>query len=258
MELLKLATRRSGWSELFYIALNLAYAAALLILVLLFNPPWIAYLVVILSKWRTLAVRPRYWFANLQANLVDALVVGSFVTLMWRADTNLWLQIVLAVLLAVWLTIVKPQSKRQWVLVQAFVCQAISLMALFSLAYHTIASVIVLGAWLVGYSSARHALSSYSEESDRTLLSLAWSLIIAELGWLGYHWTIAYTIYDQVKVPEVAVTTSLLGFLAIRIYETYRSDDKRWFKELRWPVVFVVFVIMTLLLLFNGLDPTQL
>ncbi|HET7630549.1 MAG TPA: hypothetical protein VFK03_04210 [Candidatus Saccharimonadales bacterium] len=258
MELLKLATRRSGWSELLYVALNLAYAAALLILVLLFNPPWIAYLIVVLSKWRTFAVRPRYWFANLQANLVDALVVGSFVTLMWRADTNLWLQIILAVLLAVWLTVVKPRSKRQWVLAQALVCQAISLMALFSLSYHTIASVVVVVAWLIGYSAARHALSSYSEEGERTLLSLAWSLIIAELSWLSYHWTIAYTIYDQIKVPEVVVVTSLISFLAIKIYETARSDSKSWLQELRWPTVFVVFIIMTLIILFNGLDPTQL
>ncbi|HET6622686.1 MAG TPA: hypothetical protein VFG56_02010, partial [Candidatus Saccharimonadales bacterium] len=67
-----------------------------------------------------------------------------------------------------------------------------------------------------------------------------------------------YTVYDQVKIPEVAVITSLLGFLAIKIYETARSDTKRWMTELRWPTVFVVFVIMTLLILFNGLDPTQL
>lgn len=258
MDLIRFATRRSTVGEVGHILLNLAYAGVLLLLVLVFNPPWLAYLAVVLSKWRVFAVRPRYWFANLQANLIDAFVAASFVTLLWLAAGNLVLQLVLAGLLAVWLIVIKPRTKRNWVLSQSLICQALSLTALFSLAYNSIALVVVAVSWLIGYVSARHAISAYNEESERTLLSLIWGLVVAELSWLAYHWTIAYTIVGQVKVPEMVLIVSLLGFLAISAYEVIRSERQHWARRLRWPASFVVFVLLTLLVLFNGLNTASL
>jgi len=74
MEFLKLSKRRSLLSELIYIVLNVALAVGLLVIVWAIASPYAAFALVLLSKWRVFAVRPRYWFANLQANMVDVIV----------------------------------------------------------------------------------------------------------------------------------------------------------------------------------------
>ena len=74
MELLKTVKRRTFWSEVAYYVLNIGLAAALLVIVQTIQSPYPALALVILSKWRVIAVRPRFWWANIQANTVDIIV----------------------------------------------------------------------------------------------------------------------------------------------------------------------------------------
>lgn len=263
MELIKSVSRRSRFGEIAHVALNLAYAGALMGLVFAFASqqqlPYLAYLVVLLSKWRVMAVRPRFWFANIQANSGDLFVGLSVVTLLWISNGSIGVQLLLTVLFALWLIVLKPHSKRRWVIVQAAVMQAVSLTALFSFAYLLPASVATVTGWLIGYTAARHALVSFKDEEDRTLLSLAWGFVVAELSWLSYHWTIAYTMSGELKIPQVAIVVGLLGFLAMKVYGSLReNDNKIVFRDIRWPLTFVVLVIALLLVRFNGMDMTQL
>lgn len=278
MELIKFAARRSRWSDIVYILLNIAYATALFVLV---SPgvdlPYLAYVMVLLSKWRVIAVRPRFWFANLQANFIDFMVGISVVTLMQlTAATTPWVSALLAVLFSFWLLVLKPHTAQRWVLVQAGVGQFISLMALFSLAHGfelkplvTDSSLLtVLIAWLIGYMTARHALSSFKNEDERALLSLIWGFIVAELAWLAHHWTIAYSIYrdvaasadKQLMIPQVAIVVTLLGFAAVKWYASLHSpDNKKASKDARSATIFVAAAIAILLVFFNGsLDITSL
>lgn len=263
MELIKSASRRSRLGEVAHIGLNLAYALALFGLVIAFaspiQAPYLAYLVVLLSKWRVFAVRPRFWFANAQANSVDLLVGLSVVTLMWVSTGAVGVQLALTTFFAVWLIVLKPHAKRSWVIIQAGVMQALSLTALFSFAYIFPASVATAAGWLIGYISARHALASFKEEEDRTLLSLAWGFVVAELCWLGYHWTIAYVLSGELKIPQVAIVVGLLGFLAMKVYGSlHKNENRLMFREIRWPLTFVVLAIALLMVRFNGMDMTQL
>lgn len=263
MELIKSASRRSRLGEVAHVALNIAYAGLLFGLVVAFatqqQPPYLAFLVVLLSKWRVLAVRPRFWFANIQANSVDLLVALSIVTLMWLSNGSTGVQLLLTVSFALWLVVIKPHAKRSWVIVQAAIMQAISLTALFSFAYLLPASIATAGGWLIGYIAARHALVSFKDEEDRTLLSLAWGLVVAELSWLSYHWTIAYTLSGELKIPQVAIVVGILGFLAMKVYSSLRENtDRIIFRDIRWPLTFVVLVIVLLMIRFNGMDMTQL
>lgn len=278
MELIKFAARRSRWSDVVYILLNIAYAGALFVLV---SPgidlPYLAYILVLLSKWRVIAVRPRFWFANLQANFVDFMVGISVVTLMLiTAASTPWVAALLAILFALWLLVLKPHTVQRWILAQAAVGQFISLMALFSLAHGfelkpfvTDSSFLtVLLAWLIGYMSARHALSSFKGEEERSFLSLVWGFVIAELAWLAHHWTIAYSIYHdasaaadkQLMIPQIALVVTLLGFVAIRWYESFHSpDNKKAVKDARAATIFAAAAIAILLIFFNGsLDMTSL
>lgn len=278
MELIKLAAQRSRWSDVIYILLNIAYAAALFVLV---SPgvdlPYLAYVLVLLSKWRVIAVRPRFWFANLQANFVDFMVGISVVTLMiLTASATPFVAVLLAVLFAVWLLVVKPHHEQRWVIIQAGIGQFVSLTALFSLAHGfelkpfiTDSSFpTVLIGWVIGYMVARHALSSFRGEEERSFLSLIWGFVLAELVWLAHHWTIAYSIYrdaaatadKQLMIPQAALIATLLGFVAIRWYSSFHSpEDKKAMRDARGATIFAGAVIALLLIFFNGsIDITSL
>lgn len=258
MKLIKSAVRRSKLSEVLYVALNVALVVLVLVLAVVFQPPYLAYALVVLSKWRVFAVRPRFWMANIQTNTVDLMVGLSVVTLIWLSSASFEVQLVLAALYAAWLLVVKPRSKRKWVLMQAGVSQFVTLITLFSFAYELPVAFVVLAAWLVGYLAARHALAAY-EEDEVTLFSLAWGFMVAELAWLVYHWTIAYTLIGDLKVPQIAIVVAGLGYVAIKMYsQLYHSERGLKWSGIRWPVLFVVAIIVMLLAKFSGLDLTEL
>lgn len=246
MELIKSAARRSKVSDVVYVILNLVLAGAVLGLTVAFQPPYVAYLLVLLSKWRVFGVRPRFWWANLQANMVDVLVGISAVTLIWQASGTLIIQILLAVLYAGWLLILKPRSSRKFMILQAGVSQFLSLTALFSVAHYLDSSIIVVTCALVGFVTARHVLSSY-EEDDALLLSAIWGFLIAELGWLSYHWVVAYEITATLLLPQVAILAGLFSFVAIRFYDA-KYHDKNIAKAVRAPFLFSLAILAILLL----------
>jgi hypothetical protein len=79
MEFLKLVRKRSFLSEAVYTVLNIALAVAVVIVIRYTGSIGFAIGLVVLSKWRVFAVRPRFWWANLRSNLVDFIVSISFV-----------------------------------------------------------------------------------------------------------------------------------------------------------------------------------
>jgi hypothetical protein len=116
-------------------------------------------------------VRPRYWFANIQANLVDFIVSIGLVVFMYLVAVSkapaleVWVaQIIIMIAYAVWLLLIKPRSKRAFVVVQAGSALFIGMAALFMVSYEWFVSAVVLIAGLIGYSSARHVLSNYEEK----------------------------------------------------------------------------------------------
>ncbi len=258
MELLRVVRRRSLLSEVIYILLNIALATAVLILTVSTGTPWLAITLVLLSKWRILAVRPRYWFAHIEANVVDIIVSVGVVLLIYLAgqtpgDNSLAIQIGLSVLYASWLLLLKPRSKRSYVAVQAAVAMVVGSMALESFSYEWPSSLVVLVLWVIGYSCARHVLVSHSD-SDARFLSLAWGFVFAEIGWLTYHWTIAYSLpyAGMVQLPQATLLLLGISFLAERVYSSYRAHEKIRTGDILLPLLLVVGVMIVLLTLFNS------
>ena len=224
MELLKTVGQRSKLSEILYIAFNITFALVLLGLTIAFQPPILAYLLVLLSKWRIFAVRPRFWFANIQANTVDLLVGVSIVTMIWQATGSIAIQVFTAALFALWLLFIKPKSKRKYIVLQAGIAQFLGITALFSLAYLTYSFVAVLIAWVIGYVVARHILTHY-EDPDITAMSMVWGVVVAQFAWLAYHSTTAYGAPGFIMIPQVALLVSIVGFAAYSVYNNYREHD---------------------------------
>jgi len=268
MDLLKFVARRSFLSEVIYFLLNVALAIGVWFLVAYFGSPLMAYGLILVSKWRVLSVRPRFWFANIQANAVDILVGLSFATLLWLASNSVVLQTILTLLFVGWLLYLKPRSTKTAIATQAGVAQFASLTSLFSLTYSLDVAVAVLVAWIIGYSSARHILSAF-EEKATVLLSFVWGFVLAELVWVAFHWNIGYSIpltTTDLRLPQVAIIIGLLGFLALQFYKALNIDgetdpgaSKLALRSLVWPSVIVGAVCLVFLVAFNGLfDVTSL
>lgn len=245
MDLIKSITRRSKVSDIFYIILNLALAAGVLMLTLAFQPPYLAYLLVVLSKWRVFAVRVRYWWANLQANTIDLLVGVSAVTLIWQAHGVILLQSFLAVLYAAWLLILKPRSKRKYMVWQAGVAQFLALTALFSIAYALDSIVVVALCFIIGYVCARHVLISFDDDNP-VFVAMVWGFLSAELGWLSYHWTTAYALAANLLLPQVAIIATLFSFVAVKFYDA-RVRELPLGRQIKAPVLFGIAVLVILL-----------
>ncbi len=255
MELVKSAGKRTSLvSEVLYIIFNVGLAIGVFLLVF-FGVPILAYLLVTISKWRVFAVRPRFWWANIKANLLDLLLGLSVVTMMWQAADTVWLQIIVAMLYALWLALLKPRSERSAVLAQAGVAQFMAITALYSVSFDWPAILVVAAMWIIGYIGAQHALSSF-EGNDVTLLSLAWGLIVAELGWLAYSWTIAYSvvILGAFKVPHIAFIVTLLAYFAARAYGIYVSKGKLRLDDVTIPAIFSGSILLIILIFFNDIN----
>jgi hypothetical protein len=260
MEFLKIVRRRSFLSEVVYTVLNIALAVGVVLIVQATQSPWLAIGLVVLSKWRVLAVRPRYWFANIQANLVDFIVSLSIVIFLYSTEIGAvaatqkpFILIGLTLLYIGWLLFLKPRSKRVYVVAQAGAALFLGTAALFILAYLMPASVAVLVMWLIGYTTARHVLSSYDDETHILFLSLLWGLVLAEIGWIAYHWTVGYMPLgiQNVIFPRVALSVFCIGFIVHRAYDSFYHHKTIRGNDVLLPLLFTISIIVVLPLVLN-------
>ncbi len=253
MEFLRVARRRSLVSESVYVLLNVALAAAVFGLVVATDSPWLAIGLVVLSKWRVFAVRPRFWIAHIEANVVDSIVSIGTVILMYLAgqgasDDGLIAQMILAVFFGIWLLAIKPRSKRSYMVLQAGVALLVGTMTLASISYELPSSLFVAMLWIVGYASARHVLSTYSEKETR-FLSLVWGFTLATIGWIYFHWMIAYTLpfMAGLQIPQLTLAVLALSFVAERVYASYAAHDKVRRQDVLMPIIFTISLMVVLL-----------
>jgi len=260
MEFLKLVRRRSFLSEVVYTVLNIAFAVALVVVIWFTGSIPLALGLVLISKWRVLAVRTRYWFANIRSNLVDIIVSVSVVLHLYAINESnlsdlrqLVLMGIVTLLYIVWLLVIKPRSKRSFVAAQAGIAIFLGTSALFAISFNWPASVVVAGMWLIGYSAANHVLNTYDDETHGLFLSLAWGLVFAEIGWIAYHWTIAYSlpVVTSLLVPQVAIIVSLVGFVAHKAYDSFYHHQKIRTADIILPLLFTLSVIAVLVFVFN-------
>lgn len=260
MELLKFVRRRSFLSELIYTALNIGLALAIVLTVYYTESVALGIALVLISKWRILAVRPRYWYANFLSNLVDIIVSVSVVILLYtitQSPVGLSQELTLlgigTLLYIFWLLVVKPRSKRSFMVAQAGVATLLGTWALFTVSFSWPVSLVVIAMWLIGYSAARHVLSTYDEETYTLFLSLVWGFILAEIGWVSYHWAIAYSLplTTSLLIPQVSIIAVLVGFLAYKCYDSFYHHQKIRMADVILPLLFTVSSILVLVIIFN-------
>lgn len=256
MKRINRASRKRFATEALHIILNVALAVAVFALIQVGGRIEAALALVLISKWRIFAVRPRFWKANLQSNIVDITVSVGIVILMHMASTatdmTLWLQVGLAVLYALWLIVIKPRSSQRWATVQATTGLFIGVWVLAAVAHTMPLWLVTILYYIVGYGAARHILSSY-EEKQLSLLSMAFGLLVAEIGWVASHWTVAYGVSQMadIKIPQLAIVVVLGGLVAYRAYVAYAQKKALRSPDVVIPAVFAVALIVILFAFFT-------
>lgn len=229
----------SGFANFVHIALQLLIPVLAYVLVRA-GFPQLALSVIILSKWRMFAVRPRFWAANIRANAVD-LMVGISLVLFMIYSTSMGMQLLWTALYAVWLVFIKPGSSLIMISLQAFIAQFVALTALYLVWIDgpLIGQTVLVG--LICYLAARHFFDGFNEPYTK-LLSYIWGYFAAALAWLLGHWLLVY--YDLIAQPTLLLST--LGYGLAALY--YLDHRDRLSKGIRLQFVFIMMAIVLVVL----------
>ncbi len=233
---------KSGFSHFFHLALNALLPALIFILVRIHFVPLAAALI-ILSKWRMFAVRPRYWPANIRANMVDIMVGISAVIFMAHTPSAGW-QLFWATAYGLWLVLLKPGSSVLHVSLQAAVAQLCALTALFLNWGDASLLVLVVAAWAICYLIARHFFTSF-DEPHAPLYAHTWGYFAAALTWVLGHWLLFYGTLAQ---PTLLL--SVIGCGIATLYYLDQTDRLSLF--MRRQFIFIMVAVVVVVLVFSN------
>ena len=231
----------SGVAHFLHLLLVLVLPVAAFALVRL-NFVQLALSIIVLSKWRMFAVKPRFWAANVRANAVD-LMVGLSVVLFMTHSGNAAVQALWAVLYAVWLLAIKPRSGIPMITTQAFIGQLAALSALYLAWGGGPIYGLTLLSGLFCFLAARHFLDAFDEPYAK-MLSYVWAYFGAALAWVLSHWLLFYR-----GVSQVTLLLSTLGYGMAVLY--YLDHNDRLSKGVRRQFIFIMLAIVLVVLVFS-------
>lgn len=230
-----------GFSHAIHLALNGLLPVAAYILVRI-DFVSLAILLVILSKWRIFAVRPRYWTANIVSNGVDIIVGVAFVLFMANTASEWW-QLFWMALYALWLTALKPRSDVLSVSAQAMIGMILGL-GVFYLKFGDLPLLsLVAGTWAISYLSARHYLTSF-EEPHSALLAHIWAYFSAGLAFILGHWLLFYG-----SIAQIIIFLATIGYSIAAIY--YLDATEKLTALMKRQLMVIMLAIVTIVLLLS-------
>lgn len=233
----------SGFSAIVHVLLVAVLPVLVFILVRLSFVP-LAYTIILLSKWRMLAVRPRHWPANIRANAIDIIVGLSFVSFIAGASYQQTWQLFWALCYGIWLIVIKPRSSTFWSAVQASAGLLLGLASIYALWGRSSLLVLVVATWAICYLSARHFLSSFDEPLT-SLISHTWGYFGAALVWVLGHWLLYYG-----SISQPMLILSVLGIGTATLY--YLENTDRLSVFVRREIILVMSAVVIVVLLFSS------
>ena len=244
-------------SGLFYVLLNALLAVAVVVLVNLFDAPWLGLAVIAVSKWRIFAVKIRFWWANLVSNLTDILVGISYVLLVYYIGGDQMIyQIGSALLYIIWLLMIKPGTSSLKIMTQSLIAMFLVNLNLSLFGYRWPILVFLMVEMFIAYNIMGHYLKNADFEIKYTrLMSGIWALIMMELAWIYWHWMIGYNFVAGIKVSQFAIVSTALTFLTYKVlfYMNQEADQnhRNLQIDLLASIGFVVVLILVMLLFFS-------
>lgn len=229
-----------GFSHTAHLLLSAFFPIAAYILVRI-DFVFLAILLVLISKWRMFAVKPRYWMANLIAGGVDIMVGVAFVLFM--ASTSIdWWQLFWAAAYIAWLVWLKPRSDVLAVSAQAMIGQLLGLAVLYLKFGDSSLAVLVAGTWAITYLSARHFLTSF-EEPHTALLAHVWAYFSASLAFVLGHWLLFYGIVAQIIIFLATIGYGLAALYYLDAVDRLSSLIKRQLLAIMGAILLIVIIL---------------
>lgn len=231
-----------GFSHLFHISFNIVLPILVFILVRT-NFAQIALVLILLSKWRMLAVKPRYWLVNLRSNAVDIMVAVSLLIFMTHTASYSW-QLGWSLFYVIWLLFIKPGSNILLVSAQAFIGQILGLTGVFLWLSGAPLYQLIIVVWVVCYLTARHYFAVF-EESFSSLYSHTWGYFAAALTWVLGHWLLFYSFMSQ---PTLLL--SVIGMGIGSLYYLFQIDKLN--NLIRKQIVLILVAVIIIVLVFSN------
>jgi hypothetical protein len=232
-----------GFSQFLHVGLMLLLPVALLTLVRLQGSfIGVAFALVLLSKWRMFAVRPRFWPAIIRANAID-IIIGLSAVLFMASSVSGYLQLLWMLLYAAWLLLLKPATSTFMVAAQAIIGQFCGLTALYLAWSDGPLGGLVLATGVICYLSARHFFDSFDEPYTR-LLSYLWGYFGAALSWVLGHWLLFYSV-----IAQPTLMLSVVGYGLAVLY--YFDHKDRLSVGLRRQFLFIIIAAIVVILTFS-------
>lgn len=244
---------RNMLSSFLHVFLNLVLAIGSIYITFKTTSVVLGLVLVLLSKWRMFAVRPRYWVLNLKSNLVDLIVGCSFVVITFCSGTTFMpVHIILAILYSLWLVFVKSKSTELAINIQALSAIFFGTIALTMLTASSNPIFMVIGTGLIGYSAARHILAQGEEENYEVII-LAGAVIAAEIAWLCRSWLIVYSFSGTgIIIPQLTIIMLIISYLFGFAYKSIsRNENKINWGELAMPTFFAILLIAVIVIGFS-------
>ncbi|MBQ6410232.1 hypothetical protein IJI18_03215 [Candidatus Saccharibacteria bacterium] len=248
-------------SSAVHVLLNILLGMGAVLLTVFSGNPALGIILVLVSKWRVVAVRSRYLLTNVKSNLVDIIVGLSIVMLSYYSSIAMTFDqpldfvymAIYMVIYIIWLLFIKPMSSENANLAQSLIAVFLGISA-STMISSTIDSAVmaVMLAFLIGYAACRHVLVQ-TEEENFGLTTLVCGLVFAEVAWLSYSWGIIYSFGDSgIRIPQAAIILTIFAFVynyARQAMIRHRDDFR--FKDIIGPVIFGVLLIGIIVLFFS-------
>ena len=245
---------RNAASSAVHVLLNLVFAIFSVMITVLTNSPILGLILVVMSKWRVFAVRPRYLWTNIKANLLDFIVGASIILLTYFSGTTILpVDFILAAFYCAWLIFIKPLTSETANLIQSLVAVFLGTSTAVIMSSSLDPIVMVVLAFIIGYSASRHVLAQSNDE-DYALTTLVCGLVFAEVAWLCYSWMIIYTFGNSgIRIPQLSIILTIFAFIFNRARQSMlRRDGELKFRDILAPTIFGVVVIGIILIWFSN------
>jgi hypothetical protein len=229
----------NGFSRFVYIVLNVLLPLGVFVLVRM-QFVQLALVIILLSKWRMFAVRPRFWITHIRANAVDMIVGISLLVLMVSAPSQS-LQFACMLAYIGWLIFLKPGSSIMTVSLQALFGLFCGLFALSVGWANGPLYGLVLLSGLICYLAARHFFDSFDEPYAK-LLAYIWGYFAAGLAWTLGHWLIFFPDPKSGPISQPAVLLVVLGYGLAAIY--YLDHRAKLSRLMRLEFIFITVAIV--------------
>lgn len=233
---------KKGLANVFHIILTLLLPILVYVMVRI-HFAQIALLLILLSKWRMFAVKPRHWPANIRANAIDIIVGVSILAFMLQTNSQM-LQLVWALAYTIWLLFIKPGSSISSVSAQALIGQFVGLTALFLRFGGASSAVLVIVTWGICYLTARHFLASFDEPQTR-FFSYLWGYFGAALVWVLSHYLLSRGVFFQ---PVLII--SVISFGLASLYYLQEADRLSTFFQRQITFITMAVVVILVILPF--------